>query len=103
MPRTKFSKEEWDQSQQELDERLEAMGFGRPITPYKESAAGGGKHTTWEVDHGPDKPSGPTTCRSTRILQRRLTCSRRTSGGRGTILSVGCRHVRASVQEQGWD
>ena len=54
VPRTKFSKEEWDQSQQELDERLEAMGFeptyhARIRKAQREEA----KHTTWEVDHGP--------------------------------------------------
>ena len=54
VPRTKFSQEEWDQSQQELDERLEAMGFeptyhARIRKAQREEA----KHTTWEVDHGP--------------------------------------------------
>jgi hypothetical protein len=54
VPRTKFSEAEWAASQQELDERLEAMGFeptyhARIRKAQREEA----KHTTWEVDHGP--------------------------------------------------
>ena len=54
VPRTKFSQEEWDKSQQELDERLEAMGFEPTYhANIRKQQREEAKHTKWEVDHGP--------------------------------------------------
>ena len=54
VPRTKFSDKEWEASQQELDERLEAMGFEPTYhAAMRKAQREEAKHTTWEVDHGP--------------------------------------------------
>jgi hypothetical protein len=52
VPRTKFTKEEWAASQQELDETLETYGF-EPTFHAKERKAKRRENITWVPDHGP--------------------------------------------------